>query len=128
MELRCSMHEYSLANALAEQVRDIARQHSATAVTEIVVAAGPLAGVEPLLLASAFEQMATDELLCKARLIIEEVPLTIHCDMCESDSELNDFAFICPHCGADATRVVGGDAVMLRHLVLSQPETEGTLA
>ena len=31
---------------------------------------------------------------------------------------------ICPHCGADATRVVGGDAVMLRHVVLCQQEAE----
>jgi hydrogenase nickel incorporation protein HypA/HybF len=122
------MHEYSLANALAEQVRGIARQHSATAVTEVVVAAGPLAGVEPLLLASAFEQIATDELLCKSRLIIEEVPLKIHCDTCERDLELKDFEFTCPRCGADATRVVGGDAVMLRHVVLCQPETEGAPA
>jgi hydrogenase nickel incorporation protein HypA/HybF len=124
MELISAMHEYSLANALAEQVRDIARQNSATAVTEIVVASGPLAGVEPLLLASAFKQVATDELLCQSRLIIEEVPLRIHCDACESDSELKDFVFRCPHCGADATRVIGGDAVMLCHVVLCQPETE----
>ena len=122
------MHEYSLAKALAEQVREIARLHFATAVTEIVVAAGPLAGVEPLLLAGAFEQIALDELLCQSRLIIEEVPLEIHCDACESDSELKEFAFRCPNCGADATRVVGGDAVILRHVVLCQPETEETPA
>lgn len=122
------MHEYSLANAIAEQVRDITRQHSAIVVTEVVVAVGLLAGVEPLLLASAFEQIATDELLCKARLTIEQVPLTIHCDTCESDSELHEFAFNCPQCGADNTRVVGGDGVILRHVVLGQPETEGAPA
>jgi hydrogenase nickel incorporation protein HypA/HybF len=122
--LKSVMHEYSLARALAEQVRDIARQHCATSVTEVVVAAGPLAGVEPLLLASAFEQVATDELLCKVRLIIEEAPLTVHCDTCERESEIKDFAFVCPHCGAGTTRMVGGDALILRHVVLCQPEAE----
>jgi hydrogenase nickel incorporation protein HypA/HybF len=118
------MHEYSIARRLLEQVRDTARQHAATAVMEVVVAVGPLSGVEPILLHSAFQQLATGELLQLARLTIEQVPLAVRCDFCERLSTLNNFVFVCQHCGSSATRVVSGEDIVLKHVVLQVPVAE----
>jgi hydrogenase nickel incorporation protein HypA/HybF len=122
------MHEFSLMQTLLAQVDEVARARHARAVIEIAVAVGPLSGVEPLLLESAFRQLATGELLADARLIVEQVPLTIRCAACGELSELTDFVFVCPHCGGGNTHVAGGDGVILRQVMLEQPETQETTA
>jgi hydrogenase nickel incorporation protein HypA/HybF len=117
------MHEYSLIRALLRQVREIARQHAATAVTEVAVSTGPLSGVEPLLLASAFEHLAADD-MPGARLTIDEVPLIIACEECRRETSLMSIQFRCPGCGGGRTRVVGGEEVVLRHVALQMPAGE----
>jgi len=49
------MHELAVCQALIEQVEDLAAEHSAVGVNEIVVRIGPLAGVEQALLEQAYE-------------------------------------------------------------------------
>lgn len=118
------MHEYSLVRKLLEQVQDIAHQHAATEVTEIVMALGPLSGVEPVLLRSAFQRLATSELLQRAQLTIENVALVVQCDSCGRESKLSNFVFACQYCGSGTTRVVSGEDVMLRHVMLRVPDVE----
>jgi hydrogenase nickel incorporation protein HypA/HybF len=118
------MHEYSIVRTLIDQVQDIASRNAASAVTEVVLAVGPLSNVEPLLLHSAFEQLAGDGLLRGAQLTIEQVALTIQCDTCGCHSTLNSFVFICERCGSATTRVVSGEDVMFRHVVLQVPGLE----
>ena len=118
------MHEHSLIKTLIAQVREIAQHNNASAVTEVVVEIGPLAGVEPLLLMSAFEQSLADDSLRGARLILVEVPLTIQCDLCRREATLHSFVFACPHCGSVSTQVVRGEHVILRHVELSLLQVE----
>jgi hydrogenase nickel incorporation protein HypA/HybF len=119
------MHEYSVVRMLMELVQEIAQRNAAQAVAEVVVAVGPLSGIEPLLLQSAFQQMATSTLLQRARLTIEEVAVTIQCDSCSRQSTLHDFDFTCHHCGSSRTQVVSGEDLMLRHVTLQVPAAEG---
>ena len=48
------MHELSLCEDLMNQVLTIAKAHHAEKVVRIIVRIGPLSGIEPLLLESAF--------------------------------------------------------------------------
>ena len=48
------MHELSLCEDLMDQVLTIAKEHHAEKVVRIIVQIGPLSGIEPLLLESAF--------------------------------------------------------------------------
>lgn len=116
------MHEHSLVKSLLSQVSQLAAEHAADAVEEIVVAAGPLAGVEPLLLASAFEQLATDDLFRLARLTIDEPSLELGCQSCGTTFESDVFVFACPACGSQETRVICGDGLILRRVVLRLPQ------
>jgi hydrogenase nickel incorporation protein HypA/HybF len=118
------MHEYSLVRTLLDQVQEIARQHAATAVAEVVIAVGPLSGVEPLLLQSAFQRMAPSELLEHTQLTIQNVPLVVECESCGRQSNLSNFVFACQHCESSATRVVSGEDIMLRHVMLNVPVAE----
>ena len=52
------MHEHSLVHALLEQVERLAGEQGAGEVEEVRVQLGPLSGVEPLLVKTAFEMLA----------------------------------------------------------------------
>lgn len=112
------MHERSLATALVNQVVEHARARRATRVTEVQIQLGPLSGVEPLLLASAFQELALMDLLAGAVLRIAEVPLVARCDDCNREFEVQRFRFRCPGCSSGHTRVLQGDGVVLENIVI----------
>ena len=121
------MHEQSLVNALLRQVEQVRRQHGGGRVTEVRVELGPLAGVEPLLLVSAFEQLAPGTSAAEATLVIDEVALTAECTSCLCEFEVKDFDFRCPGCGGNV-RVIRGDAFQLVSVSLQETEPSQELA
>ena len=52
------MHEHSLVRSLLDQVEQLRRENGAVSVDVVTVEIGPLSGVEPDLIHSAFEQLA----------------------------------------------------------------------
>jgi hydrogenase nickel incorporation protein HypA/HybF len=118
------VHEHSLVRSLLSQVVPLATDHDATAVEEIVVAVGALAGVEPLLLASAFEQLATGDLFHHTRLSVEHEALALTCACCGAIFEPDGFVFACGSCGSHETRVLRGEGVVLCSVALRLPQTE----
>lgn len=106
------MHEQSLVRALLKQVDEIRREHDAEQVTEVRVEVGPLSGVEPMLLAAAFEQLAPESTAAGAKLMIDEVALIAKCTSCDYEFEVSDFVFRCPTCGENV-RVIHGDEFQL---------------
>lgn len=119
------MHERSLVKALLKQVEEIRGQHDAAHVTEVRVEVGPLSGVEPLLLAMAFEQLASECPAAGANLVIDEVALLAECDSCHYAFDVTDFVFRCPTCGGNV-RVKRGDKFQLVSVSLqcSEPTQE----
>ena len=61
------MHEQSLVRALLSQVREACLPLPSSDAEEVVVSIGPLAGVEPLLVESAFELLKCESDLAAAR-------------------------------------------------------------
>jgi hydrogenase nickel incorporation protein HypA/HybF len=106
------MHEQSLMRTLLKQVEEIRFEYNAERVQEVRVEVGPLSGVEPMLLASAFAQLASEETVAGARFVIDEVPLLAHCESCDNRFEILDFAFRCPACRGHVT-TISGDEVQL---------------
>jgi hydrogenase nickel incorporation protein HypA/HybF len=118
------VHEHSLVRSLLSQVEQLAADHGATAVEEIVVAVGALAGVEPLLLASAFEQLASDKWFHHTKLSVEREPLALVCEDCGATFEPDGFAFACRSCSSKETRVLRGEGVVLRNVALRLPQAQ----
>ncbi|HEX5103158.1 MAG TPA: hydrogenase maturation nickel metallochaperone HypA [Pirellulaceae bacterium] len=116
------MHESSLVRSLLERVREVCEPAPLAEVEEVVVAIGPLAGVEPLLVASAFELQTRDTGLEQTRLRIEQVPLRLTCVSCGAAWERDEIEFACPACNCNQTRVVSGEGMIIRHIVLGDPE------
>ena len=107
------MHEYAIAQALIDQVGEIARRHNARAVTRVVVQVGRLRGVLPDILRFGFEVAAADTVAAGAALEIEEVPIRVQCRACRAENNLDGPLFICPGCGsADLSQIAGSELIL----------------
>jgi hydrogenase nickel incorporation protein HypA/HybF len=116
------VHELSVCQALLAQVVEIATDRGASAVSRITVEVGPLSGVEPGLLASAFEIVRAGSCAAGAILSIETTAITISCLICGAESQTAPNRLLCAACGGYRTRVVGGDELRLRGVELRVPE------
>lgn len=120
------MHEYSIVRSLIHQAEAIVASEGGKA-TEIHVSIGPLSGVEPLLVESAYEQLAADSKLSDAVLRIEETELQARCCDCNGEFVIRSFVFECPHCDSRHVDVTGGDDFRLVSITVEEMEERGAL-
>ncbi len=120
------MHEESLTRALLSQVVDLARVHYAVAVRQIEVSCGPLSGVDPVLLQSAFQRIQREYSGCEqAELTIVDPGLPAQCRQCQNTFQVVNFRFLCPLCGSGQVQVLDGDCLKLLNLQLQTTESTG---
>jgi hydrogenase nickel incorporation protein HypA/HybF len=108
------MHEYSIVQALLEQVEAEARKHGAASVQRVSVRIGALAGVEPDLLASAYALFRERTICAQAPLDIERVEACWKCPRCAAPIPTGAM-LRCPACAVPA-QLVGGDEIMLQRI------------
>ena len=113
------MHEYSLAQALVERVEREARARRASAVHRVTVRLGPLSGVEPELLVTAYGHLRTGTLCAGAELDLVGEDVVWRCEACGA-ALVPGSALCCPDCGLPA-RLAGGDALVLDRIELEVP-------
>ena len=117
------VHEFSLAQALVEQVvQELDRLGIQQKVHSVEVAIGVLSGVMPEALTFAFEVLRVDPRLQEARLVIRQVPTRCSCQACGRWVEVSQLVGQCPLCGATEIRFLGG-----RDLRLEGIEVEDSL-
>lgn len=112
------MHELAVCQGIIEQVSSVARQHGARRVSAIKVQIGPLAGVEPQLLAQAFPIACAGTLAEAAELQMEMLPLTVRCRSCGAETEARPNRLVCGACGDWQTQVISGDEMLLASVEL----------
>ncbi|HET8647731.1 MAG TPA: hydrogenase maturation nickel metallochaperone HypA [Vicinamibacteria bacterium] len=105
------MHEASLVQALLDRVGELARGQGATAVHRVVVRLGTLAGVEPDLLALAYEALRAGTLCAEAPLDIGRVEARWECPGCGRVFAAGE-PLRCAPCARPA-RLAQGDELML---------------
>jgi len=112
------MHELSVCQALVGQLRDIAREQRATRITRVVVQIGPLSGVEPELLRHAYPVASAGSPAADATLVLEPLPIRVHCEACGADSDATANRLLCGACGDYRTRLISGDELLLASVEL----------
>lgn len=112
------MHELAVAQALVEQVDAVIDQHQASSAALIRMRIGPLAGVVPELLASAFPLAAAGSRMEHATLDFALTPITVHCQTCGADTEAAMNRLICGDCGDWHTQILSGDELLLESVEL----------
>ncbi len=110
------MHEYSIVQALLEQVESLAVEHKAQKVTRVIVKIGVMSGVEPHLLEIAFNTFKEKTVCDGAEFVMNLQPLTIECKDCNAISELDAVHYCCPQCESINVNVVDGEDMFLMSL------------
>ncbi len=105
------MHEYSIVEALVEQVASEARARHASAVHRVAVRIGELSGVEIDLLTTAYRTFRDRTICADAELHVTRVPATWACRSCGAPVKPGE-VLRCPRCGSPA-RLVCGDEILL---------------
>ncbi len=106
------MHELSICEALLKQATRVAAAAGIQCIDRITIAVGPLAGVDPGLLASAFAVMRFGR-AARARLIIETLGVQVECQTCGIMSRVAVNRLLCAACGGYRTKVIAGDELSL---------------
>lgn len=116
------MHELSVCQNLLVQVADIAAARGASSVARITLEVGPLCGVEPTLLARAFEFARAGSCAAGAELNIEIVGVSVRCMLCGAETQVMPNRMLCGACGGYHTELISGDELRLRGVELRLPE------
>ena len=116
------MHELSLCEDLMDQVMAIAKTHHAEKVVCITVSIGPLSGIEPLLLESAFLISRAGTLAEGAEFVTETLPIRVLCHDCGAESEATVNNLLCGRCAGYNTNLVSGDELILTRVELENAD------
>jgi hydrogenase nickel incorporation protein HypA/HybF len=116
------MHELAICQSLMDQVESIAAERNAQSVTSIVIAMGPLSGVEAALLKNAYPIASAGTVAENAELVIEYLPIRVKCSQCGSESDALPNKLICKQCGDWRTTLLSGDEMMLMRVELEKPK------
>ena len=116
------MHEYSIVTALLEQCEQHAIANQASKITKVVIKIGVLSGVEPALLATAFETFKLEGRAREAELEILHQELVLECQACQSTHTIKERSVICPSCHSYQTRIIEGEELLLMQLELETDE------
>ena len=103
------MHEFSLVRSLLRQVRQIVSEQPVQELQQVSVSIGPLSGVEPELVQSAFEQLAESFGFPHAKLSIVRTTLEACCAECGECFSVQSFKFQCPSCRSRSVQVTSGE-------------------
>jgi hydrogenase nickel incorporation protein HypA/HybF len=102
------VHELSIAMSILDVAGEEA-QRLGVEVLAVRLKLGPLSGVVKEALLSAYDLAREDSLLPKSDLIIEEMPIIVHCPSCRKDVPAESIQqMCCSICGTATPEVVSG--------------------
>ena len=103
------MHELSVALEIISIACEAAERSGGGTVKAVHLRLGPLSGVVPQALQSAFEIAREGTTLAEADLVVDELPVVARCPYCQRDHVLDSILAIrCPECGALDLKLVSG--------------------
>jgi hydrogenase nickel incorporation protein HypA/HybF len=108
------LHEYSIVGAMIARIDAEARARNAVSVRRVRVRIGELSGVDPDLLASAYEIFRERSVCEDAELSIERVQARWQCATC-GEAGVSHGYLRCGNCGG-APSLVQGDEIILQQI------------
>jgi hydrogenase nickel incorporation protein HypA/HybF len=103
------MHELSIALSILDLAAEEAERQGGGRVVAVHLRLGPLCGVVKEALASAYELACEAGESQPSRLVIEEVPIVVHCPTCAGPRALaSTHVLCCPDCGTPTPEILSG--------------------
>lgn len=112
------MHELAVCQGLIGEIERVAAAHRAEAVEQATIRLGPLSGVLPELLRSAYLIARAGTVAAGAELVIEETEARVRCSRCGAEGPAPPNRLICPACGDWRVAVVAGEELVLTSVAL----------
>lgn len=110
------MHELSIAQSLLEIIEHEALPYKGARVTTVTLRIGKLSGVMPDALRFGFEALSRGGVAEGASLLIEEVPVMIHCHRCGGKSSTDDPFLLCPRCNGSEVELTAGRELEIKEM------------
>jgi len=114
------MHEMSLAMNIVEIASEAARKEQATAIAQIELEVGQLAGVMMDSLTFCFEAASRNTPAEGSRLKVVSIPGTGACSVCEQHFPLDSLFTPCPHCGSNGVTLLAGDELKIKSITITE--------
>ncbi len=117
------MHELSIAVSIVEAVTESASAYPGARVKKVRLRVGALASVVDDSLQFCWELATEGSPLAGSSLVINRLPVIVHCDACGVDAEIEGVqSFRCPHCGEPAADLRQGRELEIESIELEEPE------
>ena len=113
------MHELSIAASIVDAVTETTAAYPGSRVREVRLRVGALASVIEDSLQFCWGVTTEDTPLAGAKLVVNMLPVVIHCENCSADEQIGVQSFRCPRCGEPA-----GDLRQGRELEIESIEIE----
>ena len=122
------MHELSIAQNIIAIVEEEMKKHSDNGtIKKILFKAGRMNAIIPESLKFGFDILKKDkDIVSKAELDIEEIPLRVKCKNCGSESNLDEPAFCCPECYSPDVEIISGKEMWIESIELEDVEDKTT--
>jgi len=115
------VHELSIASSLVEIVTEAAIKAHAAKVTMVRLRLGALAGVSADSLKFCYDVATADTILAGSRLVVEHLPVVIHCPTCEREIGIPDLqSFACPECGSGSADIRQGHELEIESIEIDE--------
>lgn len=112
------MHELSIALSMLDEIAEQVERHGGGRVETIHLRIGVLSGIDGQALRFAYEMAAEGTPFEGADLVIESVPLLVHCPHCLEDHRPQLHEVLCPRCVTVQQEIVEGRELEVRALEL----------
>lgn len=119
------MHELSIISSVVESVTESLAEYPGARVLEVRLRVGVLAALVEDALQFCYEIASEDTPLAGSRLVVNMVPVMVHCRACGHNGELENLQnFRCPKCGEPATDVRQGRELEIESIEIEDAPEE----
>jgi hydrogenase nickel incorporation protein HypA/HybF len=103
------MHELSIAVSMVERILEESESRGCLQVEVVHLRLGVLAGVDKDALLFSYDIACEGTRLAGSRLLIESIPILIHCDTCQKErTPPSVYDLACPQCHSPSQTVLNG--------------------
>lgn len=110
------MHEMSIAEGILDIALDYAKQNDATAIHEVGLILGEMAGVEMESLTFSWRLITKGTAAEGAELKVKKTPLVGRCSKCGKEFHIEHYNFWCPECKDGVLKTISGREMQVEYL------------
>ncbi|MDR1919501.1 MAG: hydrogenase maturation nickel metallochaperone HypA [Tannerellaceae bacterium] len=114
------MHELSIAQSIVELAEEQARRHQASAIEEVEIEIGRLAGVELQTFCFALESAVKGSMLENAGIVRHDIEGEGRCGDCDACFPVEELFSPCPRCGSYGVRLIKGKELRVKSIVIKK--------